>query len=90
MANTAANTVSANLTLPRPFELQETTMTTSTVQASASDTLGRIAAYVGYLFEDISDEEGIELHHFKYSQPASRGLNRPYELGELMSLTYPH
>jgi hypothetical protein len=66
-------------------KLQETTMTTS-----SSDTLGRIAAYVGYLFEDISDEEGIELHHFECSQPASRGLNRPYELGELMSLTYPH
>jgi hypothetical protein len=65
-------------------------MTTSSVQASASDTLGRIAAYVGYLFEDISDEQGIESHHFECSQPASRGLNRPYELGELMSLTYPH
>jgi hypothetical protein len=63
-------------------------MTTSTVQASASDTAGRIAAYVGYLFADIS--EGIELHHFEYSQPASRGLDRPYELDELMSLTYPH
>jgi hypothetical protein len=65
-------------------------MTTSTVQASASDTAGRLAAYFGYLFEDISDEEGIELHHFEYSQPASRGLNRPYELDELTSLTYPH
>jgi hypothetical protein len=63
---------------------------TSSVQASAPDTLGRIAAYVGYLFEDISDEQGIESHHFECSQPASRGLNRPYELGELMSLTYPH
>ena len=65
-------------------------MTTSSVQASASATLGRIAAYVGYLFEDISDGQGIESHHFECSQPASRGLNRPYELGELMSLTYPH
>jgi hypothetical protein len=71
-------------------KLQETTMTTSSIQASASDTLGRIADYVGYFFEDISDEQGIESHHFECSQPASQGLNRPYELGELMSLTYPH
>jgi len=28
-----------------------------------------------------SDEQGIE---------SCRGLNRPYELGELMFLTYPH
>ena len=65
-------------------------MMTSTVQASTSDTLGRIATYVGYLFDDVSDERAIELHHFECSQPASRGLNRHYELGELMSLTYPH
>jgi len=53
-------------------------------------TIRRIAAYVEYLFEDISDEQGIESHHFECSQPACRGLNRHYELGELMSLTYPH
>ncbi len=56
-------------------------------QASASATVGRIATYVGYLFEDVSDEQAIELHHFECPQPANRGLNRPYELSELMSLT---
>ena len=91
MANTAANTVSANLISTRPCgQSFRRRRLTSSVQASASDTLGRIAAYVGYLFEDISDEQGMKTHHFECSQPASRGLNRPYELGELMSLTYPH
>jgi len=71
-------------------EIQETKMTTNTNQASASDTLTRIADYVGYLFEDVSNEQAIESHHFECSEPASRGLNRRYELGELMSLTYPH
>ena len=58
----------------------------------ASDTLGRIAAYVEHLFEDVSEDQAIEFHHFDCERrcPATRGLNRPYELGELMSLTYPH
>jgi hypothetical protein len=67
---------------------------TMTTTNQASDTLGRIAAYVGYLFEDVSENQTIELHHFDCEQrtakQATRGLNRPYELGELMSLTYPH
>jgi hypothetical protein len=62
-------------------------MTINTNQANASDTLTRFAAYVEYLFEDVSDERAIEARHFECSQPASRGLNRPYELGELMSRT---
>ena len=53
--------------------------------AGASNRVARIAAYVGYLFEDVSKVQTIESHHFECSQPASRGLNRPYELGELMS-----
>jgi hypothetical protein len=65
-----------------------------TTTNQVSDTLGRIAAYVGHLFEDVSEDQAIELHHFdcerRFPKPATRGLNRPYELGELMSLTYPH
>ena len=53
--------------------------------AGPSDKFARIAAYVGYLFEDVCKVQAIESHHFQCSQPASRGLNRPYELGELMS-----
>jgi len=44
-----------------------------------------MADYVGHLFEDLPKTEQIELRHFECPQPASRGLNRPYELGELMS-----
>ena len=62
-------------------------MSVNTDQTTA---FSRIGAYVGHLFEDVSNEQAIESHHFECSQPASRGLNRPYELGELMSLTYPH
>jgi hypothetical protein len=62
-------------------------MVISSNQVSPAHTLARMAAYVGYLFEDISSEQAIESHHFECPQPASRGLNRPYELGELMSRT---
>ena len=91
MTNTAAQSISSNLTMPElKAEIQEMKMTTNTNQASASDALTRMADYVGYLFEDVSNEQAIESHHFECSEPASRGLNRHYELGELMSLTYPH
>jgi|RhiMetStandDraft_8_1073273.scaffolds.fasta_scaffold00196_7 hypothetical protein len=60
-------------------------MITSTNHAGASGRFARIAAYVGHLFEDVPKAEAIELHHFECPQPDSRGLNRPYELGELMS-----
>ena len=53
--------------------------------AGVYDTFARIAACVDYLFEDVSESQAIESHHFERPQPASRGLNRPYELGELMS-----
>ena len=35
-------------------------MMTSSVQASASDTLGRITAYVGYLFETLRPSASFE------------------------------
>ena len=52
-------------------------MMTSSVQASASDTLGRIAAYVGYLFEDISDEQGIKIASFRMFAACQPGLKSP-------------
>ena len=60
-------------------------MITCTNHAGASARFARIADSVGHLFEDVPKTEQIELHHFECPQPASRGLNRPYELGELMS-----
>ena len=60
-------------------------MITSTDHAGASAGFARIAAYVGRLFEDVPKADAIESHHFECPNPASRGLNRPYELGELMS-----
>jgi hypothetical protein len=62
-------------------------MTARTNEVCRSDTFARIAHYVGYLFEDVSEGQAIESHHFECPQPASRGLNRPYEMGELMSRT---
>jgi hypothetical protein len=54
-------------------------------------TFSRIGACVGYLFEDTSKEDAIEWHHFgcvqRYPNKASRGLNRPCELSELMART---
>ena len=85
MANTVAKSISANLSELRA-EKQEMMMSTNTNQPNASDTLARIADYVGYLFEDVSDQE-IEALHFECTEPASRGLNRPYDLSELMSRT---
>jgi len=58
-------------------------MTAHIDQASAS--LARIGAYVGHLFEDVSEDCPIESHRFGFSQPASRGLNRHYEISDLMS-----
>lgn len=60
-------------------------MITGTNHAGAAARFARIAAYVGHLFEDVTKADTIESHHFECLQPASRGLNRPYELGELMS-----
>jgi hypothetical protein len=60
-------------------------MVTSTNHAGASARFARIAAYVGHLFEDVTKADAIESHHFECPHLASRGLNRPYELGELMS-----
>jgi hypothetical protein len=57
----------------------------TTHEVTASDTFARIGAYVGHLFEDVSDDRPIELHHFELSQPATRGLNRPYDISDLMS-----
>jgi hypothetical protein len=61
-------------------------MSTNTNQPNASGPLARVADYVGYHFEDVSDQE-IEARHFECTEPASRGLNRPYDLSELMSRT---
>lgn len=62
-------------------------MSVKTYQTTTPDRFARIAAYVGYLFEDVPGERTIESHHFECSQPASRGLNRPCELSELMART---
>jgi len=60
-------------------------MTTSTIHAGASARFARMAAYVGHLFVDVTKADAIESHHFECPHLASRGLNRPYEFGELMS-----
>ena len=91
MANTAAKSVSDTLTVSGWLSLvsrvQETKMTTCTNRANASVTLTRIAEYVGHLIEGAPADHAIEAHHFESPQRASRGLNRHYELGELMSRT---
>jgi len=48
----------------------------------------RIANYVGHLFEKNVERQLInELSQQQRFDPASKYLNRPYELGELMSRT---
>jgi len=48
----------------------------------------RIANYVGHLFEKNLERQQIsELSQQQGFDPASKYLNRPYELGELMSRT---
>jgi hypothetical protein len=47
----------------------------------------RITAYVGKLFDSAVDGHIAELSQKLRPDPATRGLNRPYDLGELMSRT---
>lgn len=47
----------------------------------------RITAYVGQLFDSAVDGHIEELSQKLCPDPAARGLNRHYDLGELMSRT---
>ena len=47
----------------------------------------RISAYVGQLLDGAVDGQIEKLSQQLRADPASKGLNRPCELGELMSLT---
>jgi hypothetical protein len=47
----------------------------------------RITAYVGQLLDGAVDEHIDELSQKLRPDPATRGLNRPYDLSELMSRT---
>ena len=49
-------------------------MITSSNHAGIPARFARLAAYVGYLLEDMSTAHAIESHHFEYPPPASRGL----------------
>ena len=51
----------------------------------------RAAAYVEQLFDSAIEDRPIEqLCQPPRPDPASQYLNRPYDLGELMALTYLH
>ena len=47
----------------------------------------RITAYVGQLLDNAVDEHIEELSQRLRPDPAIRGLNRPYDLSDLMSRT---
>jgi hypothetical protein len=63
-------------------------MSDNTNQTTASSGFKRIAAYVGHLFDETIERRPIdELSQLPRPDPSSRGLNRPYDLSELMSRT---
>ena len=61
-------------------------MTVSTYQNTAIDSFTRIAGCVGLLFDDTVEGRTIEEHFSPQFRPdpASRCLNRPCELSDLM------
>ena len=48
----------------------------------------RVAAYIGQLVDKTVDAPNENISQRLPSDPASRGLNRPLELSELMSRTH--
>jgi hypothetical protein len=50
----------------------------------------RITAYVGQLLDGAADEHIEELSQKLRPDPATRGLNRAYDLSELMARTIAH
>jgi hypothetical protein len=61
-------------------------MSVKTYRTTASSRFTRVAAHVGRLFEETIERRPIdELAQQPRPDPASRCLNRPYDLSELMS-----
>ena len=66
-------------------------MTINACETTTSSGFKRVAAYVEQLFDSGVEDRPIEqLSQQPRPDPATRYLNRPHDLGELMSLTYPH
>jgi hypothetical protein len=57
---------------------------------TSSSGFTRITAYVGQLLDGAADERIEELSQKVRPDPATRGLNRPYDLSELMARTVAH
>ncbi len=64
---------------------EETIMSINYLTNSSEFT--RISAYVGQLLDNVVDEHIEELSQRLRPDPATRGLNRPYDLSDLMSRT---
>lgn len=87
MADTASLFVPAYLH-SREMQLvgsEETTMSFNYLTNSSGFT--RISAYVGQLLDNAVDEHIEELSQRLRPDPATRGLNRPCDLSDLMSRT---
>jgi hypothetical protein len=67
---------------------EETTMRFNYLTNSSGFT--RITAYVGQLLDGAADEHIEELSQKLRPDPAIRGLNRGYDLSELMARTVAH
>src|SRR5262249_8740018 len=87
MSNTAYTSHSANLSTGTSAvcRSEETTMRFNYLTSSSGFT--RIAAYVGQVFDNAVDAHIERLSQRRDLDPASRCLNRPCELSELMSRT---
>lgn len=60
-------------------------MSVNSYRTTAASGLARMAAHVGYLFEETAERWPIdELSQQPRPDPASRGLNSPYDIAELM------
>jgi len=66
-------------------------MSANNDETTVSSGFTRVAAYVEQLFDSAIEDRPVEqLSQPPRPDPASRYLNRPYDLSELMSLAYLH